>query len=168
LVLITFCFIVTGKSQEASPLFTCETDRAGKYLSIVGIEHGPDELWTDVQYRFGYEGKAEMVFPDDATLGAQSIFFSHEYRNKGVYRVTLRFVRRGFTYRVFSNAIGERGDGDAGVIVTDRAGRVRSRISCIERPYMFPGYLQRTLACDLKNPHGRAACQPTPYRPPRR
>ena len=165
LIVLTQCYGIYAQAQKQSPLFTCETDRSGKYVSIDGVEQGPDQPWTDVQYRFGTEDKPEMVYPAEASLGAKRIYFSHEHRNNGVYHVSLRFVHRGFTYRVFSNAIGERGDGAAGVIVTDRSGRVRSRIRCIERPYMFPSYLQRTLACDMKNPHGRAACRPTPYRP---
>jgi hypothetical protein len=166
-LLVAGCgFLVNA--QQPTPLFSCETNRAGKYLSIYGIEHGPDEPWTDVQYRFGAEGKPEeMVYPDDPSLGAQSIFFSHEYLRSGAYHVSLRFVSRGFTYKIFSNAIDERGDGNAGVIITDSRGRVRDRVACIERPYMLIAYLQRTLACDLKNPHGKAACGVNAYRPRR-
>ena len=160
---LAHCYSVVSSAQEVAPLFTCETNRPGKYLSIVGIEQGPDSPWTNVQYRFGAEGQPEMVYPEDSSQGAKLIFFSHEKRRNGVYHVSIRFVNRGLTYRLFSNAVGERGDGNAGIVVTDARGKVSSRISCIERPYMFPGYLQRTLACDLKNRHGKAACRETPF-----
>jgi hypothetical protein len=42
-------------------------------------------------------------------------------------------------------------------------GKVLSTVRCIERPYMFPSYLQRALACDLENPHGKTACGDAPY-----
>lgn len=166
--ILLVCFASFAKAQEPSPLFACETNRSGKYLSIYGIEQEPDKPWTDVQYRFGSEGKPpEMVYPEDASRGAKLIFFSHEYRKNRVYHVSIRFVHGGYTYRIFSDSTPPRGDGSAGVIVTDAKGRVRTRIFCIERPYMFAGYLQRTLACDLKNPHGKAACQDKPYHPRR-
>jgi hypothetical protein len=49
------------------------------------------------------------------------------------------------------------------VTVSDARGKPLSTVRCIERPYMFPAYLQRALACDLKNPHGKAACGEKPY-----
>lgn len=166
---LLFCCNNAAKAQEPSPLFSCETERKGKYLSIYGVEQGPGEPWTNIQYRFGAEGKPEeMVYPEDPALGAKLIFFSHEYLKSGAYHVSIRFENGGYTYRIFSNAIGDRGDGNAGVIITDTKGRVRDRIACIERPYMFPAYLQRTLACDLKNARGRAACGTDPYRPKRK
>lgn len=165
---LVVCQATSMHAQEVSPLFSCETDRPGKYILILGTSQGPDAPWKDVQYRFGAEGNPELVYPEDPTVGAQSIFFSHFHRRDGTYHVSLRFVHRGFTYRVYSNAIGPRGDGSAGVTVTDRSGRLRSRIACSERPYMFAGYLQRTLTCDMKNPYGKAACQDKPYRLRRR
>jgi hypothetical protein len=142
------------------PLFTCETDRAGKYVTICATEVEPGERWRDIQYRFGAEGQPpELVFPKDPAKGASSLFFSHEKRGDD-YRVTVRFSTGGYTYRVFSTT----GDDLAGVTVSDVHGKLLSKIKCIERPYVFPSYLQRALACDLANPHGKAACGDAPYR----
>jgi hypothetical protein len=141
------------------PLFTCETDRAGKYITICATEVEPGTRWADIQYRFGAEGQPpELVYPKDPAKGASSMFFSHETRGKD-YRVTVRFSTGGYTYRVFSTTGAER----AGVTVSDAHGTLLSTIKCIERPYMFPSYLQRALRCDLENPHGKAACGDAPY-----
>jgi hypothetical protein len=161
-ILVFICF-QGGNGQEPSPLFICETSQNGKYLAIYGVEHGPDDPWTDIQYRFGGEGEPDMVYPADPAKGAGLLFFSHEYRKGGAdYYVSIRFSTGGFTYRIFSHSR----IGGAGVVVSDAKGKVRSTIPCIEKPYMFPSYLQRSLACDLRNPHGKAACQDAPYRPP--
>ena len=37
-----------------------------------------------------------------------------------------------------------------------------TKISCGERPTMFPDYLRRALACDPENPIGAAGCAETP------
>jgi hypothetical protein len=99
-----------------------------------------------------------MVYPADPDQGASSLFFSHEYRG-GEYYVSVRFSTGGFTYRVFSYS----DHGGAGVVVSNAKGRELKTIPCIEQPYVFPSYLQRALACDLKNPHGRAACREEPF-----
>ena len=155
LSVIAFVLIFGGlaHSQEPRPLFVCETNQNEKYLAIYGIEQGPDEPWTDIQYRFGTEGQPpEMVFPKDPAKGAKSLFFSHRYLKNKDYYVSVRFVSGGYTYRVFS-----RSKDGAGVTITDAKGKEHI-VACIERPYMFPTYLQRSLACDMKNPQGKGGC----------
>ena len=140
-------------------LFTCESDRAGKYISICATEVEPGRRWENIQYQFGAEKQApELVFPIDASKGASLMYFSHVKRGSD-YRVSVRFSNRGYTYRVFSTT----GPDLAGVSVTDSRGKLVSLARCVERPRVFPTYLQRALACDLENPHGRAACGERPY-----
>jgi hypothetical protein len=152
---------VSAAADDATELFICETQQQGKYLAIYGVEQGPDDPWSSIQYRFGGEGAPDMVYPADPSKGARSLFFSHESRGRGAdYYVSIRFRVGGYTYRLYSHS----GAGGAGVTVSNAKGRMLSRIRCIERPYMFPAYLQRSLACDEENPHGRAACREQPYR----
>jgi hypothetical protein len=141
------------------PLFTCETNRAGKYAQICATELKPGEQWAGIQYRFGAEGaKPDLAYPADAAQGAQRLFFSHTAVGKD-YRVEVRFVSGPYTYRVYSySAQG------AGVLVTGADKKVVSHARCIERPHMFPSYLRRALACDAENPHGAAACADKPLR----
>jgi hypothetical protein len=160
-LLLLFWQAPSCAADTETVLFSCETERRGKFLGIYGVEQGSGELWKQIQYRFGREGVPEMVFPNNPGDGAQSLFFSHEERGRGGdYRVSIRFTNGGYTYRLYSHS----GDGGAGVRVHDSKGREVSRIRCIERPYMFPAYLQRSLACDEENPYGRAACGERPYR----
>jgi len=140
-------------------LFTCESDRAGKYISICATEVEPGRRWENIQYQFGAENQApELVFPVDASKGASLMYFSH-VKSGSDYRVSVRFSNGGYTYRVFSTT----GPDLAGVSVTDSRGKLISLARCVERPRVFPSYLQRALACDLENPHGRAACGDRPY-----
>lgn len=149
--------------EDNSPLFVCETGKTGKFISICAKEEISGEEWSTVQYRFGKEGGPEMAYPPDPADGSRLLFFSHYDDIRGWYRVSVRFNVGDYTYRVYSIARGKT-EGDAGVVVSDRKGKMLSDIKCIERPYMFPSYLQRALACDLKNPHGKAACNDSPYR----
>lgn len=149
--------------EDDSPLFVCETGKKGKFISICAKEDVPGEKWSAIRYQFGKEGDPEMVYPPDPADGGRLLFFSHREDVRGWYRVSIRFNVGSFTYRVYSIARGKT-EGDAGVAVSDRSGKVLSDIKCIERPYMFPSYLQRALACDLKNPHGEAACKDSPYK----
>jgi hypothetical protein len=143
----------------ADPLFTCESDRAGKYISICATEVEPGSSWKDIQYQFGAENRPpELVYPTDASKGASLMYFSHVTRGSD-YRVSVRFSTGGYTYRVFSTT----GRDLAGVSVSDSHGKLVSTARCIERPRVFPTYLQRALPCDLENPHGRAACGNRPY-----
>lgn len=145
--------------DDCNPLFSCQTNRAGKFIMICATELQAGSKWSNVQYRYGMEGKApEFVFPARPSKGVPPLFFSHVTRGDD-YRISIRFENKGYTYRIFSTT---GGDG-AGVRVTDRQGRVISVSRCIERPYMFPDYLRSALACDLKNPHGGAACKNDPY-----
>ena len=150
------------QDDDSGPLFVCETLREGKYIAICAKEEVPGRQWSAVQYQFGKEGHPEMVFPDDPADGSKFLLFSHELSG-GWYRVSVRFRVGDFGYKVYSHARGER-EGDAGVLVTDRKGKTIADIKCAERPYMFPSYLQRALSCDVKNPHGKAACNDRPYK----
>jgi hypothetical protein len=158
--------IRTVCDPEEQALFACETNRKDKYIAICAVEEEVDRRWSAVQYRFGPEDRAELVYPEDARQGASKMFFSHVSEGT-VYRVSIRFRSGGFTYRIESSgdsASDPVGDGAAGVSVTDANGKKVAAIKCIERPSIFPPYLQRALACDLENPHGKAACGDKPYR----
>jgi hypothetical protein len=157
-------------AAEEEALFICETNRKDKYLAICAVEEEVGKRWSAVQYRFGPEDRAELVYPEDASQGASKILFSHVTEGT-VYKVSIRFQSGGFTYRVESlgdSASDPVGDGAAGVTVTDASGKKVAQIACIERPTMFAPYLQRALACDLENPYGKAACGDRPYRSRRR
>ncbi len=140
-------------------LFSCESNRPGKFIRICATELQPGHKWTNIQYRYGAEDKVpDLVFPAEPSSGASSLFFSHVKKGAD-YRVSIRFENKGYTYRLFSTT----GHDGAGVSVMDAKGTVISVVRCIERPLIFPSYLQRALACDLENPNGRAACGEHPY-----
>jgi hypothetical protein len=153
---------------DEEPLFLCETNRTDKYVAICAVEEEVGTRWSSVQYRFGLEDRAELVYPADPRQGASHLFFSHVEEGT-IYRVSVRFQSGGFTYRITSSgdsASDPIGDGSAGVTVTDAAGRTVGDIKCIERPTMFASYLQRALACDQENRFGRAACGDRPHKLP--
>jgi hypothetical protein len=141
------------------PLFVCESTQPDKYIQICATEVEVGKRWTGIQYRFGLEHAPEFVFPADSEQGASRLLFSHEVRGKD-YRVSVRFATGPYVYRVYSSSGGQ----GAGVTVSDRTGKTLSNVRCAERPTMFAPYMQQALACDLANPHGRAACQEKPYR----
>ena len=158
--------IRTVCEPEEEPLFICESNRKDKYIAICAVEEEVGKRWSAVQYRFGLEDRAELVYPEDAQQGASKMFFSHVTEGT-IYKVSIRFRSGGFTYRIESSgdsASDPVGDGAAGVTVADANGKKVADVACIERPTMFPSYLQRALACDLENPHGKAACADNPYR----
>ncbi len=144
---------------ECNPLFACAT-RGGKVIRICGTQDPADVAkWSEIQYRFGPEtGPPELVFPEDPSTGPPPLFFSHA-ETKGDYLVTVRFTNGAYTYRVYSGT-----KTGAGVEVDDASGKMRSDIACSERPEMFIEYMRMNLPCDLKNPHGAAACRENPYR----
>jgi len=155
---------------EEQPLFICETNRREKYLAICAVEEEVGQRWSAVQYRFGPEDRAELVYPADPRQGASKMFFSHVVDGT-IYKVSVRFESARFTYVVESSgdsASDPVGDGEAGVTVKDAGGKQVARISCSERPTLFAPYLQRALACDEENPYGKAACGERPYRIRRR
>lgn len=145
------------------PLFSCETENSGQFIQICAVEHGAGEKWSDVQYQYGSE-KPSFVYPQNPADGAKSLFFSHMTK-AGAYIVTVRFVSDGITYRVYSKALSEM-EGEAGVTIDNTARPSMTSIACIERPYMFPDYLRRSLACDLENPLGARACEESPPEAP--
>jgi hypothetical protein len=150
---------------EEQPLFICETNRKDKFIAICAVEEEVGKRWSAVQYRFGLEDRAELVYPAQARDGTSKLFFSH-IEEGTIYHVTIRFASGGFTYRIEStgdSASDPVGNGAAGVTVTDAAGKKVANIACIERPTMFASYLQRALACDAENPYGKAACGDNPY-----
>ncbi|MFN7922804.1 MAG: hypothetical protein U0Q16_22045 [Bryobacteraceae bacterium] len=159
LLIPSLCIVIPGFAAAddtcLDPLFACET-AGNKAIQICSVEEVVGERWSHIQYRFGTLEKPELVYPADSSKGAQSLFFSHVSR-KSLYEVSVRFTNGGYTYRVFSIA-NDKGEGSAGVIVSDAKGKRLSTIHCIERPLLFAPYLQKALACDAANPHGKAAC----------
>jgi hypothetical protein len=158
--------IRTVCDPEEQPLFICETNRKDKYIAICATEVEVGKRWRDVQYRFGPENRAELVYPANASQGASKLFFSHEEVGT-IYYVRIRFQSGGFTYLIESggdSASDPIGNGAAGVTVTDPAGKTVAEIACIERPTMYPAYLRMALACDEQNRHGKAGCsEHTPH-----
>lgn len=75
----------------------------------------------------------------------------------------MRFSTGSYEYRVYSTSKGEF-EGGAGVTVSDSKGRMLTDISCNERPEIYIDYLRKALPCDLRNPHGAAACKDAPYK----
>jgi len=148
-----------ARADCRDPLFVCETTRPDTCIEICATELEVGRRWTDLQYRYGPEGAPELVYPADASRGASQLFFSHEKNKHGDYTVTVRFNTGPYVYRVYSST----GPALAGVTVSDKAGKLLSNVRCAERPTIFPSYLQRALACDMTNPHGRAACGDRPY-----
>jgi hypothetical protein len=150
-------------------LFSCETGPSGeKFISICATEVEPGQSWRTAQYRYGTEEKTELAYPDDPAEGQKKLFFSH-MKTAHSYTVNVRFKNGGYRYRVFSiakwegdEAPAEAMDGEAGVEVKTKGGKLVSTILCSERPYMFPEYLRRALACDQDNPYGARACAEMP------
>jgi hypothetical protein len=160
--------IRTVCDPDEQPLFICETNRKDKYVAICAVEEEVGKRWSAIQYRYGPEDRAELVYPSDARAGASKLFFSHVEEGT-IYMVSIRFTSGGFTYQIDSaadSASDPIGDGAAGVLVKDANGKIVANIMCIERPTMYPAYLHRALACDLENPHGKAACGENPLKLP--
>jgi hypothetical protein len=136
--------------------------------AICAVEEEVGKRWSAVQYRFGPEDGAEMVYPADARQGASRPFFSHAHEGS-YYVVRIRFVSGGFTYLIdsYGNEKSDPiGDGAAGVLVTDANGKTVAEIACAERPTMYAAYLRLALACDTANPAGKAGCtEPAPALP---
>lgn len=151
-------------AKDEQPLFSCETENAGQYIAICAVETEPGENWQGIHYEYGTEDKINFVYPADGSDGAKSMFFSHVKKN-GWYDVTIRFVSEGITYRVYSRALSEM-EGEAGVTIDNTARPSMTSIACSERPYMFPEYLRRALACDMENPLGAKACEENPPEEP--
>ncbi len=146
-------------SDCPDPLFMCESNRNGKFIAICATEIEPGRKWKDLQYRYGVQGGSpDLLFPPDPSSGQTALRFSHVKRGAD-YRVSIRFSNKGYVYQVFSTT----GPDGAGVSVSDPKGKLVSVARCIERPQIFPSYLQRALACDMANPHGTAACADKPY-----
>lgn len=151
-----------------APLFSCETGDSGKYIAICAAEVKPGVTWRSAQYQYGTDEKTELAYPDDPAEGLKKLYFSHA-KTAHSYTVNIRFTNGGYRYRVFSiakwegdEAPVEAMDGDAGVEVRSKGGKLISTIHCSERPYMFPEYLRRALACDKDNPHGAKGCAENP------
>ena len=158
----------TTCDPDEQPFFICETNRKEKYVAICATEVEVGQRWSAIQYRFGPEDRAELVYPQNAREGATKLFFSHVEKGT-MYMVSVRFKSGGFTYLVESagdSASDPIGNGAAGVTVTDANGKTVADIQCIERPTLFAPYMQMALACDLENPHGKAACAKDPLHLP--
>ena len=162
LLVIWFVLLLTDRVQAegcSAPLFTCQTDRSGKFVWICATEIEPGKRWSNIYYRFGMQGgEPELEYPTDQVAGETKLFFFHEQMGDD-YRVTVRFTNHGYVYKIFSYS----GLKQAGVLVSDLSGRVISTVNCIERPHMFPAYLRQALSCDVDNPHGSAACKEEPF-----
>jgi hypothetical protein len=102
----------TTCDPDEQPFFICETNRKDKYVAICATEVEVGKRWSAIQYRYGKEDKAELVYPQNAN------------------------------------------------------GKTVADIQCIERPTLFAPYMQMALACDLENPHGKAACAKDPLHLP--
>lgn len=149
-------------------LFSCESGASGKFISICATEVVRGQSWRTAQYRYGTEEKTELAYPDNPAEGPRKLYFSH-VKTAHSYTVNIRFKNGGYRYRVFSTARWEGNeppaeamDGEAGVEVTTKGGKLVATIPCSERPYMLPEYLRRALACDRDNPHGAEACAEVP------
>jgi hypothetical protein len=143
------------------PLFMCETDPPGHFLSICAIEVKPGEAWSEVQYRYSSDNAIEFLYPEEFSQGvAQKLFFSH-WKGPDGYTVSIRFVADGTRYRLSSTAKSET-DGHAEIMVENTPRPSMTKISCGERPEMFPDYLRRALTCDPENPDGPAGCAEAP------
>jgi hypothetical protein len=158
----------TTCDPDEQPFFICETNRKEKYVAICATEVEVGKRWSAIQYRYGPEDRAELLYPQNAREGATKLFFSHVEKGT-MYIVSVRFKSGGFTYLVESagdSASDPIGNGAAGVTVTDANGKTVADIHCIERPTLFAPYMQMALACDLENPHGKAACGKDPLHLP--
>jgi hypothetical protein len=153
-----------------APLFSCETGSSDKYIAICATEVQPGESWSSAQYQYGTDEKTELAYPDDPAEGLKKLFFSHS-ETAHSYTVNIRFTNGGYRYRVYSiakwegdEAPVEAMDGDGGVEVRTKSGKLVSTIHCSERPYIFPELLRRALACDKDNPYGARGCAKHPPR----
>ena len=143
------------------PLFMCATDPPGHFISICAVEVKPGEAWSEVQYRYSSDDEIEFVYPEEFSEGvAAKLFFSHEKGPDG-YTVSIRFVSDGTRYRLISSAKSET-DGHAEIMIEQTPRPSMTKISCGERPTIFPDYLRRALTCDLENPFGTMGCAETP------
>ena len=143
------------------PLFMCETDPPGHFLSICAVEVKPGEEWSEVQYRYSSDDAIEFVYPEEFSEGvAQNLLFSHAVGPEG-YVVSIHFVADGTRFRLTSTAKSET-EGHAEMMIENTPRPSMTKISCGERPTIFPDYLRRALACDPESPDGAAGCAETP------
>jgi hypothetical protein len=153
--------------DDRSMLFSCETARKDRFITICAREVVQGKTFADTQYIFGRDGQPELIYPSNPQDGKTRLFFSHRWKGDD-YTVSIRFVSGAYTYRVTSvshhaeSNMDPAGSGPAGVEVTDVTGKRVARIECIERPYMFIDYLRLATACDLAQPLGAAACGEKP------
>ena len=165
---------VTGvQADDEEPpratLFSCGTDPEGDrtFLNLSGIELDYDSF-TDL--RFEQRADDETIvysFPPAGIDTKTAFLFSHSDGPEG-YLVSIRWVDAGTDYVYYSLNIppnpdeaDDMGGADAGLAIS-RGGQLVDSISCVERPYMFIGYMRDAMSCDMQNPYGEGACGEDP------
>lgn len=118
--------------------------------------------FTALHYIYDKSGTREFSYPPDPNDGKDH-FFSHHYKERGLYRFRIRFESGPYTYQIYMNERpppsdpGEAPSVDSGVRVY-KGKKIVSDRACGEDPRPYLAYIMRSTACDMKNPLGRKAC----------
>jgi hypothetical protein len=150
---------VLACDSGAASIFACEAANGRKFIELCAVlpSAGDDGY---LEYRFGSQdangdiSKVELTFPADRR-GSYKRFFGSLYTDKGVYTQSVRFTSGDFSYRVFTEARGNRELG-AGVDVRNLRTGKTTTVACSERPRFYIYDLKALLACDPDTPVGRA------------
>ena len=143
----------------ATTIFACEAANGRKFIELcAAAPTGGDDGY--LEYRFGSQdangdiSKVELVFPSNRR-DSYKRFHGSVYTDKGVYTQSVRFVTGEFSYRVFTEARGNR-DLGAGVDVRNLRTGKTTTVACSERPRFYIFELKDHVACDPDTPVGRA------------
>ena len=164
-----FVAVLLSSLEAASPAFACDTDAAAifaceaangrKFIQLCAVAPSPGDGGY-LEYRFGALDpggdpvKVELEFPPDRK-DSYKRFFGAVYTDKGVYTQAVRFVSGDYSYRVFTQARGNRDIG-AGVDVRNTRTGKTTTVACSERPRFYIYELKALLSCDPDTPVGRA------------
>ncbi len=150
-------------------LFSCrvledgkEPDESQKGFSLCGGSGTAGTEWQRVYYEFWNEKGTEFRYPGNPEKG-KALFFTHHYKEHGLYRFRTRFSNGGYTYVLYLDEAPAATEPDtingptSGVEVFKGKKSVAVH-DCAEAPETYFTYIQRATSCDLENPLGKAAC----------
>lgn len=155
-----------AQDDHRQTLFSCGTDEVDDagFLDLSGVPEGSGQ-WVDLRFDRTANGDGHLTysFPRGGTDAKTAFLFSHSNGAEG-YLVSIRWKDEGLDYVYYSLAVppyptveGDAGGGSAGLVMS-RHGKLVESVDCIERPYMFIGYMREAMSCDGANPYGAAAC----------
>jgi len=123
-------------------LFECQAE-GGKWISLCVSASFPEPA-SELQYRFGPKGAAELVFPEDPTLWRSSFRWGKvAYARSEAYELT--FEQDGYKYVVFDqDTLGTELDHGSGVSVR-KDGKILPTVGCEQNKKLAMDNLESVL-----------------------